>query len=204
MPTFRTTSPHTRRLLAVTLLALALTGLLAAASPGSPLGIQEAEAAGRDQRTCSWTVGHIPGSPIPCASFTYQAAACTGEVFWTPGSPIPCPSLFPGNRSTVTGSVDAVTRGGVAGWAWDQDFGGAANVDIWVNGQYRTTAAANQPRPDLIAAGIGARGFHAPLALEPDDVVTVYGLGVNDRGAEMGTDPYLRSSADSSTTITVP
>jgi len=204
MSTSRTTSPHTRRLLAVGLLALALTGLLAAASPGSPLGIQEAEAAGRDQRSCSWTVGYVPGSSIPCATYTFQAAACTGEVPWSPGSPIPCPTILPGNQFGVVGFVDSVTRGGVAGWAWDQDFGGAANVDIWVNGQYRTTAAANQPRPDLIAAGIGARGFNAPLALSPGDVVTVYGLGVNSSGAELGTDPYLRSSGNSSTTITVP
>ncbi len=202
MPTSRTTSPHARRLLAVSLLALALTGLLTAAAPGSPLGIQEAEAAGRDQRSCSWTVGYNPGSPIPCASYTFGAAGCTGEVPWSPGSPIPCPTRFPGNDHGVIGYTDLVNRGGVAGWAWDRDFAGAISVDIWVNGQYRTTAVANQHRDDLIAAGIGARGFHVPMALNPGDQVTVYGLGVNSSGIELGTDPYLPHGG--STTVTVP
>jgi hypothetical protein len=203
MPMLRTTSLHNRRFLAVGLLALALTGLMTVGAPGGLLGVQEAEAAGRDQRSCSYTVGYNTG-PIPtCATYTFQAAGCTGEVPWSPGSPIPCPTIFPGNDHRVIGYTDLVNRGGVAGWAWDRDFAGTINVDIWVNGQYRTTVAANQHRPDLIAAGIGARAFHVPMALNPGDQVTVYGLGVNSGGSELGTDPYLPHGSGY-TTITVP
>lgn len=202
MPILSTASANRRRLLAVGFLTLALAGLITAGVLGP---VPDAQAIGRDQTTCSFTVGYVPGSPIPCPTFTFQAAACTGEVPYSPGSPIPCPTIFPGNYSGIEGYVDAVNRGGVAGWARDLDFAGTVNVDIWVNGRYRATAPANQSRPDLIAVGIGARAFNIPLALNPGDQVTIYGLGVNSAGAELGTDPYLRlSSSPNVTTITVP
>lgn len=191
--------PSLRRTLVV--LALSLATLLGA----SLATTEQAHAVGRNQSQCSTTVPYVPGSPIPCPTYTYQGASCTGEIPYAPGSPIPCPTIFGGNDHRAHGYVDGVSRAGVSGWARDLDVAGPINVDVWVNGLYRTTLAANQYRPDLAAAGIGNSGFSGAMTLNPGDQVTLYALGAFSSGLETGSDPWLPSSAPGNlTTITVP
>jgi hypothetical protein len=82
----------------------------------------------------------------------------------------------------LVGYVDAISRGGVAGWAVDaEDAGRVATVAILVNGQPLATAHADQPRPGLAASTKGVAtdqsgfyvAFDPPLSAFHEFTVTV-------------------------------
>ena len=63
-------------------------------------------------------------------------------------------------NAALTGYLDAVNSNSITGWAFDPNSpNNPLNVQIYINGQLKTTVAANQFRLDLLAAGLG-NGYH--------------------------------------------
>jgi hypothetical protein len=79
------------------------------------------------------------------------------------GGPNP---LLPGSPRTVVavntlGAFDGANASGGSGWAYDPDAGtGSTDVHIYVDGIFHSFARANEPRPDLVAAGITPNPEH--------------------------------------------
>ncbi|RZJ97323.1 MAG: glycosyltransferase [Novosphingobium sp.] len=71
----------------------------------------------------------------------------------------------------LVGRMEALRGDALIGWAFDHDDPGArVVVDIFVDGLWRASTIADQPRGDLRNRGIGdgAHAFHWPL---PDDLI---------------------------------
>lgn len=76
----------------------------------------------------------------------------------------------------ATGWVDTASNTLVTGWARDPDCANPIRVDVYVNGSYVKSAAADLYRPDLG----GAYAFSIPLALAGQlNKIEVYGIGID-------------------------
>jgi hypothetical protein len=93
--------------------------------------------------------------PFPRSPFLLGARVADSGVE-LPGSPV---DVTP--RQVYEGSVDAVTRGVLRGWAWAWDPQIPVAVEVFIDGQYRGIAPARTERPDLLIAqlGDGQHGF---------------------------------------------
>jgi hypothetical protein len=74
----------------------------------------------------------------------------------------------------------------VRGWALDYDTGGPIDVHVYVDGQYATSARADQSRPDIAAAfpGFGIdHGYDVTIPASPGShSVCVYGINAGPGG----------------------
>ena len=93
--------------------------------------------------------------PFPRSRFLLGARVADSGVE-LPGSPV---EVAP--RQVYEGTVDAVTRGVLRGWAWAWDPQTPVAVEVFIDGQYRGIAPALTERPDLLIAqlGDGQHGF---------------------------------------------
>ncbi len=70
----------------------------------------------------------------------------------------------------LRGYLDEADCAYIAGWGWDENnHSTQLSVDIYADGSYLTTVAANQFRQDLANAGIGNHAFFYPT---PDNLKT--------------------------------
>ena len=81
-----------------------------------------------------------------------------------------------------SGAIEYADASSVRGWAVDPDAGGKAiEVHVYLDGQFQKSLMANEPRPDLVAAGVLTspnHGFHwDPPELDADThAIAVWGL----------------------------
>ncbi|MDH4572883.1 hypothetical protein [Salinicola acroporae] len=79
----------------------------------------------------------------------------------------------------MPGFVDEVSQQVVRGWHVDDRRVGPRAVLVSINGEARYCALCQEPRPDVVEAGITTRsdvGFLAPIPLRPGDLVRVSAL----------------------------
>jgi len=125
-----------------------------------------------------------PSSINAGGSSTLSASGCGGTVNWSNGASGNSVSVSPTQTTTCSesgcgnGNVTVTVNGGgggcatgnfngyldyadcanFGGWAIDfNDYGRTVQVEILVDGQLVATVAANQSRPDLVAALVGRK-----------------------------------------------
>lgn len=100
-------------------------------------------------------------------------------------NPIPDIGITAGSNNNgagrvMPGFVDEVSQQFVRGWHVDDDRrAGPRAVLVSINGEARYCALCQEPRPDVVEAGITTRsdvGFLAPIPLQPGDLVRVSAL----------------------------
>lgn len=76
--------------------------------------------------------------------------------------------------TVAVGYVDAVNRGGVAGWCKDPDVSGTTSAHLYVNGQFRDA----KPCVDARGDSVNGYGYNFATPLNPGDQVLVYAIGL--------------------------
>jgi glycosyltransferase involved in cell wall biosynthesis len=144
----------------------------------------------------------VPGGLAPDKSHFIQVQrACDGHAL--PGSPWnfqrTTPPPGPPAKLSLRGHLAHVSRGWLAGWAWDSAQGDApVALEVLDNGVHIASVVANMYRQDLAREGIGdgRHGFEffIPGGLSPDIRHTLHVRRESD-GAELRDSPAIIESA---------
>jgi glycosyltransferase involved in cell wall biosynthesis len=146
----------------------------------------------------------VPGGLAPEKSHFIQVQrACDGHAL--PGSPWILPGILPGTglpaaATSLQGHLAHVSRGWLAGWAWDSAQGDApVTLEVLDNGVRIASVVANMYRQDLALEGIGdgRHGFELfiPGGLSPDIKHTLHVRRESD-GADVRDSPAIIEAAN--------
>ena len=94
------------------------------------------------------------------------------------------------DRGPERGSLDFVSRKLITGWAWPNDDGGHALVDVFVDGVLHATVVADRARPDLAGFGRGDVGFVLPLDLPREERAITVRTRVRGAAADLPNSPF--------------